>query len=382
MRRAPVAPVLVLALVLVLGLGAGAVGCSSGSKGRASSPSSTDRAAATTSAAGPRGQFARDLQAYAGLGAWVDVFDYVPAYQRAGQQPVVSVADIDAMAAHGVDTLYLQVARIDDRTPSGLVDPALFLPLLRRAHELKMRVVGWYYPTFVDVQADLDRLLMIHRYADGDQRFDGLAVDIEPDAAVADPAVRSARLVELSRRLRDAVGRDPVGAIINPPVLTEVVNPRSWPDFPYRELKSLYDVWLPMAYWTGRTQSSGYRDGYTYAEESVRRLRANLDDPAAKVHLIGGVAEDAITEDQVRAFLRAVTDTDAVGASLYDYRSMRAGLWGILRDGLATALDAAPQGPTSTITPIVTAPPVITPAPVPTVAPTTVAPSTVAPTIR
>ena len=41
------------------------------------------------------------VDAYEGLGAWVDVFDYVPAYQNGGVAPTVTAEDVDTMAASG-----------------------------------------------------------------------------------------------------------------------------------------------------------------------------------------------------------------------------------------------------------------------------------------
>jgi hypothetical protein len=292
------------------------------------------------------------LDAYRGLGAWVDVFDYVPAYQNGGVAPTVTADDIDTMASLGVTTLYLQAARNDART-DGLVASDLMVPFLERAHRRGMRVVGWYYPTFASVDVDLERLLQIARFDVGGQRFDGISVDIEDNQVVKDPADRSRRLVELSRRLREALGPDAViGATVMPAVQTEVINPSYWPGFPWAELKPFYDVWLPMAYWSFR--EGVYKSGYTYVTESVRRMRALVGDPDLKVHPVGGIA-DVISEAEVRDFLRALTDTDALGGSLYDYRTTPGGIWGVLR-GVPAALEIPPS-PTTTQPDPTTAPP-------------------------
>jgi hypothetical protein len=284
------------------------------------------------------------VDAYEGLGTWVDVFDFVPAYQGPGAAPTVTAADVDTMASLGVKTIFLQAARTDSRTPDGIVAPELLVPFLTKAHEHNMKVVGWYYPDFSNVDLDLDRLQKIALFDQGGQRFDGLAVDIEDNQAVKDPADRSARLVDLSKRLRQSVGsKQALGAIVMPAVQTEVVNPSYWPTFPWADLKPYYDVWLPMAYWSFR--DAPYHSGYTYVTESVRRMRALVGDPALKVHPIGGIA-DVISEGETRDFVRALTDTDALGGSLYDYRTTSGGIWGILR-----TVDAglqAPPGPTTT----------------------------------
>ena len=292
------------------------------------------------------------LTAYEGLGAWVDVFDFVPAYQNGGVPVTVTPDDVDTMASLGVKTLYLQAARNDDRT-NGLVDPPLMVPFLQKAHEHGMRVVGWYYPDFASVDVDLERLVQIARFDVDGQRFDGVSVDIEDNQVVKDPADRSNRLVELSRRLRETLGPDvTLSATVMPAVQTEVINPSYWPGFPWAQLKPYYDVWIPMAYWSFREDP--YKSGYTYVVESVRRMRALAGDPNLKVHPAGGIA-DVISEDEVRGFLRALTDTEALGGSLYDYRTTTGGIWGVLR-GTQAALDAA-SSPTTTQPDATTPPP-------------------------
>jgi hypothetical protein len=263
----------------------------------------------------------RDLEPYRGQGAWVDAYDFAPAYQSAGGQPTVTPDSVEEMAAAGVRTIFLQAARDDARSPEGVVDPSLLSQFLVRAHENGMRVVGWYLPKFADVESDLQLLELVDDFEVLGHRFDGVAVDIEFTEDVPDHAQRSQRLVELSQRLREAAGDDTVGAIVLPPVQLEVVNPEFWPQFPYRALADLYDVWLPMSYWTFRTQASGYHDGYTYNDESTRRLRSNLGDPNALVHGIGGIGDTATTEELQR-FVQSLFDTQAVGGSIYDWNTL------------------------------------------------------------
>jgi hypothetical protein len=309
-----------------------------------------EKASASPVAGGSHGG-SFDVDSYEGLGTWVDVFDFVPAYQQGGVTPTVTAADVDTMASLGVRTIYLQAARNDSRT-AGLVAPDLLVPFLEAAHRKDMKVVGWYYPDFVDVNVDLERLMQIVDFDVGEQRFDGVAVDIEDNQEVTDPADRSARLVDLSKRLREAAGDKAIGAIVMPAVQTEVINPLYWPTFPWADLKPYYDVWLPMAYWNFREDP--YHSGYSYVTESVRRMRALVGDPELKVHPIGGIA-DVISEDETRDFVRALTDTDSLGGSLYDYRTTPGGIWGILR-----TVDAgleAPPGPTTTLPDPTTAPP-------------------------
>jgi hypothetical protein len=272
----------------------------------------------------------RDISVYRGLGTWVDAYDYSPEFQTNGAPPKVTPESMDDMAAAGVKTLYRQAAKDDARSPGELVDPELLGPMLTRAHARGMRVVAWYLPKFYDLDSDMRRLLAIRDFRAQGQGFDGMGLDIEWTKDVPDSSERNLRLVELSRRLRTAVGPAALAAIPLPPVLIETVNPKYWPGFPWRELAPLYDVWMPMSYWTFRTRSSGWRDAYRYTEENVRRLRANLGLPTAAVHPVGGT-DNKSNDDDYRGFVRACAATGSLGGSIYDWLTTPTASFGILR---------------------------------------------------
>ncbi len=321
------------------------------------------RAASTSSEGG--GSF--DRVPYEGLGAWVDVYDYAPAYQKPGLLPTVTPSDVDAMADLGVKTLFLQAARNDDKSPQGIVDRDLLGQFLERAHRRGVKVVGWYLPKHLDTDADLERLLAIANFGWKGQHFDGVTVDIEDVTDVTDVNQRNARLVDLSRQLKEELGPDAViGATVPPAVQLDVVNPAYWPAFPWKQIAPYYDVWLPMTYWSLRR--ADWKDAYRYTVESVRRMRDHLGEPDAAVHPVGGIG-DAISEADVADFLRALTDTDAIGGSIYDYRTMSGGQWGVLRTYLAGALRAPPGSTTTQPEPATTTTTTLPP-------PTTVRPTT------
>jgi hypothetical protein len=266
----------------------------------------------------------RDLDPYAGYGTWVDVYDFAPSFQGGGT-PAVTADAVDDMVRQGVRTVYLQAAQVDERSPGLVVDPGATAELLVRAQRAGMRVVAWYLPRLSDLDQDMRHLEAIADFEVLGHRFDGVAVDIEWTDGVPDHAARSDRLVELSQRLREESGDEVLGAIVLPPVQIEVVNTRYWPGFPWKELAGSYDVWLPMGYWTERATDSGWKDGQRYTDENVRRIRANLEDPDAPVHAIGGIG-DELTPEQVEGFVQALTDTDALGGSIYDWATLSAPL--------------------------------------------------------
>ncbi|MGH9180973.1 MAG: hypothetical protein ACRDY5_04585, partial [Acidimicrobiales bacterium] len=236
-----------------------------------------------------------------------------------GGRPTVQPADVARMAAMGVQTLFIQASKHD--SPTDVLEPERLNAFVSQARNLGMSTVAWYLPTLVDVGRDLARL----RAVAGVAGFDGLAVDIEA-RNVVDVAERSRRLIELSQALRQALPGRVIGAVVMPPVQLEVVNPRYWPSFPYREIAPSYDVWMTMGYWTFRTSASGYRDPYSYTKENVIRLRRNVGDPNLAVHPVGGIGTGTTAAD-VEAYKRAITDVGAFGGGLYDWNTTAPSLW-------------------------------------------------------
>ena len=266
---------------------------------------------------------------FSDLGTWVDVFDFNPAHAKG--EPTVSPGDVDVMAAAGVRTLYLQAARPHDpAAPGDLTSPDLLAAFLQRAHSKGMAVVAWYLPHLSDLAHDRRHLDAIVDFRARGHGFDGVALDIEWRAGVPDPAVRSERLVELSRQLREKAAGLPVGAIVLPPVVTDIINTGYWPGFPWRDLRDLYDAWLPMGYWTQRGRTSPYADARRYTADNVRMVRDHLRDPGAVVHAIGGIGDESSVDDY-RDFLAACEDTDVVGWSVYDWDTTDPAAWAVLR---------------------------------------------------
>jgi hypothetical protein len=272
----------------------------------------------TLSATAVRQAAARRI--YKGLGTWADVYDWTAAFTNG--RPQFGVGDVDAMAADGVQTLYIQAAQADK--PDPVLEPQRLAPIIARAHRHGLKVVGWYLPNLQDVGADLAHLEAVSRSG-----VDSVAVDIE-SRAVSDVAARNARLLALTSGLRAALPGRVLGAIVLPPTLTEVINPSYWPGFPWRAIAASYDVWLPMAYWSFRATSSPYRDPSRYTTDSVVRLRNDLGLPSPLVHAIGGIADQVSVADAAR-FATAARAAGCVGASLYDWRTTSAALWPTLR---------------------------------------------------
>jgi len=258
---------------------------------------------------------------FRGSGVWWDMYDWSPT--MTGGRPAVGLGDLDFYKANGVQVVYVQTATF--RRPETILDPATLKAVVQRAHQLEMRVVGWYLPQFLDVNTDSHRLAQIAYLG-----VDGIAIDIE---ALDNPDVssRNAALIQITQNLRGAHPNLPLGAITQSPVAMDIVSGGTfWPRFPWQTLVRYYDAFLPMAYYTFRTPESGYRDAYRYVAESVTRTRANTGVAWLPVHPVGGLAELTSPADMA-GMNQAIIDTYAIGGSFYDARTTAWWVWPYLR---------------------------------------------------
>ncbi len=273
----------------------------------------------------------RTVDPYRGTGTWVDAYDFDPVY--APGAPSVLPTDVASMADDGVRTLFLQASRSDGRAVGLITDPWLLAGFLLAGEASEVAVVGWYLPKWTADDEDLDRLLAVDRFTVLGRRFHGVAVDIEWNRDDLGAIERSDRLVDLSDRLRRTVDDDPLGAIVMPPIITDEINLAFWPGFPWADLADRYDVWLPMGYWSFRTEE--HADPAFYTADNIRRLRADLGDPSALVHAIGGIGaadgtavvdpgEPLASIEDLEPFVAALSGEKAIGGSIYDWASMGA----------------------------------------------------------
>ena len=256
------------------------------------------------------------LDPYAGLGTWIDVYDYA-----AWAQPERAV---ETMSAHGVSTLFLQTSNY--RRREDVVRPDLVARFIAAAHDRGINVVAWYLPSLADLTRDTRRALHAIRFrtVDGDG-FDSFALDIEA-RVVRSPWRRTSRLLWLSSVIRRSVGPSyALGAIV-PSARRFRLDPGYWPGFPYRVLAESFDVFLPMTYFAyGPKGARGRVDTLT----DVALIRRGSNDPAVAIHVIGGLASLA-RPAEVSAFAGTALACGVLGMSLYDFLGTRADQWSML----------------------------------------------------
>jgi hypothetical protein len=264
---------------------------------------------------------------FAGLGTWVDVFDYAPRLQKNGALPLFTPAAVDDVASLGVRTLYVQVANPDADPATRLTDTKELQAILERAHRRGLKVVAWFLPAHTDPARDDAMVRRIAALRARGQQVDGVGLDLE-SSDVGDVALRSRRAIAFAKAARRTLGEDmPIAAIVYPAVQLEQLNPVLWPQFPYKQVNPYVDAWMPMAYFTYR--DGALRDPRTYVDDSVKLLRKRVGDDVP-VHVIGGIA-DVTTSADIVALRAAARDTDALGWSLYDYVTTGSAAWPYLR---------------------------------------------------
>jgi hypothetical protein len=264
---------------------------------------------------GPTNANAADTSVYAGLGTWISIYG-----TKAFTQPDTVAA---AIAARGVKTVYVETSNYSQ--PGDIVRPVQLGALVDALHARGLHVVSWYLPGFAKPALDLRRALAAVQFTTPTGgKFDGFALDIEA-TAVKRAALRTTRAITMSEELRSAVGDSyPLGAIIPSP-RGMVIKPAYWPAFPYTQLAGIYDVLLPMVYWTYSTR--GPDGAYGYLAWALTLLRVGVGDPNVPIHLVGGTSDRA-SLDEEQAFAQLVTnDARLLGWSLYDWFGTKPAAW-------------------------------------------------------
>jgi hypothetical protein len=262
------------------------------------------------------------VRCYRGLGTWFDMYDYTSGWKN----PDPAAATLAAqMKARGVVTLFIETANY--HLPEGsqtLYRPDALGPIIEQCHAAGIKVVAWYLPGFTNMTKDWARSkAAIDFRSAGGQKFDSFTLDIE--ATMVKPATtRTRRLLALSTKIRTYVGsKYPLGAcIMSPAGMTN--SPSIWPGFPYAGLAAIYDVFVPMGYYTyhGDGPVNAYRD----TRENIRIIRQQTGRPSIPIHVIGGDGAKS-SRSETAAYVRALRENGVLGGGLYDFRTTSAGSW-------------------------------------------------------
>ncbi|MFP5224583.1 MAG: hypothetical protein ACLGH3_03350 [Actinomycetota bacterium] len=281
------------------------------------SPTQTPTPTPTPTQLPPHEDPSSPLYAFAGIGAWVDTYDF---------GVITPEQTIPDLVSKGVRTLYLQTGRWRE---DYVIAPevASWLPAAKQAG---LKVVGWYVPSYSDMQRDIDRTVAIQSYNADGERFDAVGVDIEYREEVAGQTWND-RVVQHLNQVRQHLPNATIAAITPPPLQMEIA-PRYWAGFPWERIAAKVDAWVLMAYWHPRDcDAEPNHCPEPYARVNAQKFRSLSETSLMPLHLVGGVASE-VTADEVRDFVSGANSSDAVGISIYDVVTMRgSGFWPLLK---------------------------------------------------
>ncbi len=267
------------------------------------------------------------VRAYRGLGTWFDMYDYTSAWKNPAKAAANLAGD---MKARGVGTLYVETANYHLPEGSETVYRRDALgTIIEQCHAQGIKVVAWYLPGFTDMSKDWARSkAAIDFRSAGGQKFDSFTLDIEA-TTVRPASTRTKRVLTLSKKIRAKVGsRYPLGAcIMSPAGMTK--SPSIWPGFPYAGLAAIYDVFVPMGYYT--YHGDGYANAYRDTRDNIRIIREKTGMPNVPIHVIGGDSAKS-SKSETMAYVRALRENGALGGSLYDFAHTSEASWVQLRN--------------------------------------------------
>ena len=194
--------------------------------------------------------------------------------------------------------------------------------LLPAAHAAGIKVIGWDFPKFEPVEADVQRAMtMIRHTTPSGDRIDAFSPDIETRAEGTRLTPEAAR--RYGSLLREAAGADY-------PLIVTVPRPaKERPTHPYADIVAGYDAIAPMIYWLDRQPD-------TDVTGALRDL-AKFGKPVYPV----GQAYDGAAEggrkgvpppEELFRFMRFAQNNGAAGVSFWSWQAANQPAWDAIRD--------------------------------------------------
>ena len=218
--------------------------------------------------------------------------------------------------------------------------------ILPAAHAAGIKVIGWDFPKFEPVEADIQRAVaMIRHTTPSGDRIDAFSPDIETRAEGTRLSPEAAK--RYGSLLREAVGQDYT-------LIVTVPRPsKERPTHPYPEIVAGYDAIAPMIYWLDRQPD-------TDVAGAMRDL-AKFNVPIYPV----GQAYDGSPEggrkgvpppEELFRFMRYAQSHGAAGVSFWSWQAANQPAWNAIRDAVefrthqtvsvSGVISIPPDGPT------------------------------------
>jgi hypothetical protein len=107
------------------------------------------------------------------------------------------------------------------------------------------------------------------------------------------------------------------------------MHPSYWPGFPFKALAGIYDVFVPMGYYT--YHGDGYGNAYRDTRDNIRIIREQTGLPSIPIHVIAGDGAQS-SGSETTAYVRALRENGALGGSMYDWATTSDASWRALKN--------------------------------------------------
>jgi hypothetical protein len=193
--------------------------------------------------------------------------------------------------------------------------------LLPVAHAGGVKIIGWDFPYFDDVNADILRAVeAIHYTTPTGDRIDGFAADIETPMEYVVLTAENAS--SYGKVLRDFVG---------PSFLLIATVPRPSParqvDYPYAEVVSSFDAIAPMVYWIDQPPD---QVAATAVDFLSRFGKPVLPIGQAYDGGLEGGPPGTPTADEIGSFVNSADAHGAAGVSFWSWQHASDEMWGAI----------------------------------------------------
>jgi hypothetical protein len=249
------------------------------------------------------------------------------------QPEQVEGGDVTAMVgratAAGLTHVYVRMgSSVDGFTAGPFLDA-----LLPAAHAAGLRVYGWDFPYFRDVNADLRRGVDAIRYTTPDgQRIDGFSPDIETQSEGVSLNAENAAAYATALRAAVGPGVPLIATVPRPSGLMQAV-------YPYAQVLGPFDAVAPMVYWLNRqpdTDVAGAVDFLAAFGKPVIPIGQAYDGG------LEGGRPGPPTPDEIQRFMSTADAHGAAGVSFWSWQHADQSVWDTIA---ASPQFTLPSGP-------------------------------------
>jgi hypothetical protein len=194
--------------------------------------------------------------------------------------------------------------------------------LLPLAHQNGIKVYGWDFPQFVDLNADVNRAMMaLNHVAPGGNRLDGFAADIETQSEGTEINAHVATAYGIMMRQHVGPSTLLISVVPNP-------TPQKLVEYPYDAVVGNFNAIAPMVYWLNREPGTDTANAMQFLHRYGKPLL-----PIGQAYDGGpeGGRPGVPPPAELLRFMEVANQYGAVGISFWSWQSANGSVWDTLR---------------------------------------------------